>query len=86
MEASIKGAFGEWMATGKNEHPPHYDDVWCICGNWHFGSALCCPCGLPSAKYRKGDWTCGNCRHSNFAKHNWCGKCNEKVSEGTHAF
>eukprot|EP00972_Heterocapsa_arctica_P048210 7109444-Heterocapsa_arctica.AAC.1 len=68
MEASIKGAFGKWMATGKTEHPHHYDDSWCLCGNWVFGSALACPCGFPTGKYRKSDWTCGNCRHSNFGK------------------
>eukprot|EP00972_Heterocapsa_arctica_P031922 4702434-Heterocapsa_arctica.AAC.1 len=61
------------MASGGNEYPPHYDDVWCLCGSWHFGSALVCSCGLPSAKYRKGDWMCGRCRHSNFAGKKWCG-------------
>eukprot|EP00972_Heterocapsa_arctica_P028450 4184053-Heterocapsa_arctica.AAC.1 len=61
------------MASESGEHPPHYDDVLCPYGGWHFVSALVCTCGLPSAKYRHGDWLCKWCRHSNFASKKFCG-------------
>eukprot|EP00972_Heterocapsa_arctica_P074583 11007226-Heterocapsa_arctica.AAC.1 len=45
---------------------------------------------MPTGKYRKGDWTCGGCRHSNFGKNKkenrWCRKCGQSISEGFHAF
>eukprot|EP00972_Heterocapsa_arctica_P048325 7126757-Heterocapsa_arctica.AAC.1 len=74
------------MATGKNDHPPSYDDSWCLCGNWVFSSALACLSGLLTGKYRKGNWTCGKCRHSNFVNNkkgdwNWCKKCGQSITE-----
>eukprot|EP00972_Heterocapsa_arctica_P055245 8151515-Heterocapsa_arctica.AAC.1 len=40
MLEGITGAIARWMASESGEHPPHYDDVLCPCGGWHFGSAL----------------------------------------------
>eukprot|EP00972_Heterocapsa_arctica_P008214 1202236-Heterocapsa_arctica.AAC.1 len=43
---------------------------------------------MPTGRYRKGDWICGWCRHSNFGrnKKTWCQKCNHHISEGFHAY
>eukprot|EP00972_Heterocapsa_arctica_P107921 15894975-Heterocapsa_arctica.AAC.1 len=43
---------------------------------------------MPTGRYRKGDWICGRCRHSNFARGGkmWCQKCPGHITEGLHAY
>eukprot|EP00972_Heterocapsa_arctica_P013873 2043591-Heterocapsa_arctica.AAC.1 len=86
----MAGAFGRWLADGNGRgcYPPSYDDCWCLCGHWVFASAVFCNCGLPTARYRKGDWMCGSCRHTNFARtgKDWCQKCNGSITAGLHAY
>eukprot|EP00972_Heterocapsa_arctica_P010335 1519245-Heterocapsa_arctica.AAC.1 len=43
---------------------------------------------MPTGRYRKGDWCCGRCRHSNFGRHGskWCQRCGGPIAEGFHAY
>eukprot|EP00972_Heterocapsa_arctica_P102209 15060386-Heterocapsa_arctica.AAC.1 len=83
--AGLAGAFGKWMAEGSggHDHPPSFDDSWCLCGHWVFASAEFCVCVMPTGRYHKGDWCCGKCRHHNFARSRkmWCQKCGSHITE-----
>eukprot|EP00972_Heterocapsa_arctica_P009973 1465737-Heterocapsa_arctica.AAC.1 len=41
QRAALAGAFGKWTAEGNGgyDHPPSFDDSWCLCGHWVFASA-----------------------------------------------
>ena len=80
-----------WSGNGKRDRPPGYDDSWCLCGEFVYSSAVACLCGLPTGRYCKGDWICGDCKYSNFAKNikkfgRQCKTCGADVARGFHAF
>eukprot|EP00972_Heterocapsa_arctica_P017737 2621428-Heterocapsa_arctica.AAC.2 len=49
-----------------------------------------CMCGLPTARYRAGDWKCPACGYSNFASNKACGNigknCKCLATYGLHAY
>eukprot|EP00972_Heterocapsa_arctica_P104988 15471180-Heterocapsa_arctica.AAC.1 len=89
QRAALLGAFALWAAdNGRKGFPPSFDDSWCLCGAFVFASATFCNCGMPTGRYKKGDWMCGSCKHTNFGKGGsmWCYKCGTGIEKGFHAF
>eukprot|EP00972_Heterocapsa_arctica_P057345 8461981-Heterocapsa_arctica.AAC.1 len=41
---------------------------------------------MPTARYRKGDWMCGKCRHTARSRKERCQNCPGHITEGSHAY
>jgi hypothetical protein len=88
---ALEVALGRRHASNNSTAPLELDDTWCYCGRFVQAAATMCPCGFPTAGYRKGDWKCGVCGFASEAgleeqAKRKCQCCWADIGAGYHAY